>query len=183
MRILGIDPGSRRVGIACIDSVGRNVLHVHHQTLKLNEKEAISLRLCMLFEGLNQIIHDLKPQALALEKVFFAKNPHSAFTLGYARGVALLVAAQHQLHIHEYTPTEVKRAIVGSGHAAKEEVAKLLQLTFGQKKFETHDASDALAIALCHALSGSSSSGERPKTSRRGRSLGAQLQHAVSRSR
>ena len=93
---------------------------------------------------------------VAIEKIFMAKNASSALKLGQARGVILLSAAQQTLPVFEYNPTEVKRAVTGHGQAAKDQVAKVLHIIFGSQNFRTPDASDGVALALCHALQGSS---------------------------
>jgi crossover junction endodeoxyribonuclease RuvC len=109
-------------------------------------------RLLSIHEGLSDVIREFKPAVLSIEKVFFAKNAVSALKLGQARGAAILSGAIHGLEIVEYSPSEVKSAIVGHGGADKEQVAKMLQLLVGVQKFATADASDGLALAVCHAL-------------------------------
>jgi crossover junction endodeoxyribonuclease RuvC len=117
----------------------------------------------------------LKPQALAVEKVFFAKNAVSALKLGQARGVVLLTGAIHDLEIHEYSVTEIKSAITGHGRADKEQVAKMLQMILGVQEFETADASDALALAMGHALklNPSNKNHQMPTAKKKGSSLKA----------
>ena len=156
MRILGIDPGSRLTGYGCVDLVGNQLRHVGHGTLKLSStsgKSTVPLeqRLLLLFEGLTEVILKFKPQVLAVEKVFFAKNAVSALKLGQARGVALVCGALQSLEIFEYSPSEVKQAVVGHGTADKDQVAKMVQVLVGRQEFETSDASDGLALAICHA--------------------------------
>jgi crossover junction endodeoxyribonuclease RuvC len=157
MRILGVDPGSRFTGYGCVDVIGRQIRHVAHGTLKLtsaSEKVSIPLedRLLLLYEGLSEVIQRLKPQVMAVEKVFFAKNAVSALKLGQARGAAILTGKIHSLVISEYNPTEVKQVVAGYGQADKEQVARVVQLILGKQKFDTFDASDGLALAICHAL-------------------------------
>jgi crossover junction endodeoxyribonuclease RuvC len=156
MRILGVDPGSRLTGYGCIDQENARLRHVTHGTLRLantSGKATIPLedRLLSLYEGLSKVILEFKPQILVIEKVFFAKNAVSALKLGQARGAAILTGKIHFLEIFEYSPTEVKQAVVGHGQADKEQVARMVQLIMGPKMFETHDASDGLALAICHA--------------------------------
>jgi crossover junction endodeoxyribonuclease RuvC len=109
-------------------------------------------RLRSLHEGLLEVITRLKPQALTVEKAFFAKNAVSALKLGQARGVILLSGALNDLEIHEYSATEVKKTLVGHGHAEKSQVAQMAKLLSGCGEFPTPDASDALALAICHGL-------------------------------
>lgn len=160
MRILGVDPGSRLTGYGCIDQLsgqfGHQLHHVAHGTLRLaraHRKEVLPLedRLFLIYEGLSELIRQFKPQIMVVEKVFFAKNVLSALSLGQARGAVVLTGKIHAMEIAEYNPTEVKLAVVGHGHAAKEEVARMVQLILGSQEFPTLDASDALALAICHA--------------------------------
>jgi len=161
MIILGVDPGSRLLGYGCIEKIGNQFRVVTHGTIQLYHKEYKNIpvdettpsRLKEIHEKLSEIIRTYRPQAMAVEKVFFAKNAVSALKLGQARGVVLLTGALHDLEIHEYSATEVKGMVTGYGRADKEQVAKTLKLILGQQNFETLDSSDALAIAFAHALS------------------------------
>jgi crossover junction endodeoxyribonuclease RuvC len=155
-RILGVDPGSRLAGFGCIDIVGKQLQTVTHGTLKLAPtsgtlKVAFEDRLLALYEGLKQVIQQYQPGIMAVEQVFFAKNALSALKLGQARGVALLVGKLYGLEIVEYSPTHIKQAVAGHGQADKEQVARRVQLFVGRQQFTTPDASDALALAICHA--------------------------------
>ena len=160
MIILGIDPGSRLLGYGLIEKNGNQVRVVDHGTIQLFHKEYKGIpvdettpsRLKEIFVKLSEIIVQYKPQVMAVEKVFFAKNAVSALKLGQARGVVLVTAALLDLEIYEYSVTEVKSIITGHGRADKEQVAKMLTLLLGATEFATMDASDALALALGHAL-------------------------------
>lgn len=156
MRILGIDPGSRITGYGCLDFVGGRLVHVESGIFKLastSGKATVSLdkRLVLLHELLSAVIKKLSPTSMVIEKVFFAENALSALKLGQARGAAMLIGGLHGLEIVEYSPTEVKSSVVGHGRADKEQVAKMVRLLTGVQSFETTDASDALALAICHA--------------------------------
>ncbi len=156
MRVLGVDPGSRLMGFGCVDRIGNQLKHVAHGTLRVydsaNQKsDQFAERLYVIYQQLTEVILRLKPQVMVIEEVFFAKNALSALKLGQARGAAILTGKIHGLEIEEYSPTAVKSAIVGHGHADKEQVAKIVQLLIGKRAFETADASDALALAICHA--------------------------------
>lgn len=158
MRILGIDPGSRITGYGCIEVKGSQLSHISHGTLKLTAPGAktvlpLEQRLVTLYEGLNTVIRKNQPDILVVEKVFFAKNASSALKLGHARGVVLLCGGLHDLEVVEYAPTEIKQALVGHGRAEKEQVAEMVQMFVGKRQFTTHDASDALAVAICHGHS------------------------------
>lgn len=158
VRILGIDPGSRLTGYGVIDVIGNQIRMVTHGTLRLSNtggKAVIPLerRLLSIHEGLSAVIAEHRPHVMSVERVFFAKNAVSALKLGQARGAVILSGAIHGLEIAEYSPSEVKAALVGHGQADKQQVAKMVALLLGihEKKFATTDASDGLALAICHA--------------------------------
>lgn len=158
MRILGVDPGSRLTGYGCVDLIGNQLKHVAHGTLRLANtggKAVIPLeeRLLSIYEGLSQVIQKHRPRIMVVEKVFFAKNAVSALKLGQARGAAILTGRIHSLEIREYSPSEVKQALTGHGGADKHQVARMVRLLTGQNDFATLDASDGLALAICHAHS------------------------------
>lgn len=171
MRILGVDPGSRLTGYGCVDLIGNQLRHVAHGTLRLantSGKATVPLeeRLFKIHEGLSRVIRELAPAILVVEKVFFAKNAVSALRLGQARGAVILTGRIHELEIVEYSPTEVKQALVGQGHADKDQVARMVELLIGKREFETSDASDGLALAICHAHAGKVLSREGSEVSR-----------------
>jgi len=152
MKILGVDPGSINAGYAIVEVVGHKLFLRSHGTIKMKGSAPFSERLMTLFDSIEEVIGRFSPGIMSIEKVFFAKNPMSALKLGQARGVLLLAAEKNGLELFEYNPTEVKSAIVGNGRATKEDVAKILDFTFGRQEFDSHDASDAVSIATCHAL-------------------------------
>ena len=185
VRILGIDPGSVRTGYGCINSEGNQITHVCHGTLKLAMGAGAESfgtvpyagRLASLFHGLSDVIKEFKPHILSVEKVFFAKNAVSALKLGQARGVVIVVGSIHGLEVVEYSATEVKLAVVGHGRADKEQVARMVQVVLGKKTFDSFDASDALALAICHAQfsrrgSKAASSGSRKRNISMAKALG-----------
>jgi crossover junction endodeoxyribonuclease RuvC len=139
-----------------VDWVNHELKVVTHGTLKLANTSGkatipLEVRLLSIYHGLSDVIQEVRPDVLVVEKVFFAKNAVSALKLGQARGAAILTGMIHSLEIVEYSPTEVKQAVVGQGHADKEQVARMVQLLVGKQEFETSDASDGLALAICHA--------------------------------
>lgn len=155
-RILGVDPGSRITGYGIVDVTGNEIRHVTHGALKIASttgKATMPLedRLLEIYHGLREVIGMHHPETLSIEKVFFAKNAVSALKLGQARGAAILTAKIFGLNVVEYAPTEVKSAIVGHGRADKDQVARMLERMFGKQDFTTSDASDGLALAVCHA--------------------------------
>jgi crossover junction endodeoxyribonuclease RuvC len=157
VRILGIDPGSRFTGYGCVDLIGNQMRLVTHGTLRVSVLEdqpgaaPLEKRLLAIHQGLAKIIQEFKPSVMAVERVFFAKNVSSALKLGQARGAVVLTGAVHGLEVAEYSASEVKAAVTGHGAADKAQVAKMLQLLVGAKDFDTPDASDGLALAICHA--------------------------------
>jgi crossover junction endodeoxyribonuclease RuvC len=187
MIILGVDPGSRLLGFGVIEKNGKEVRVLDHGTLRLFHKEYRDIpvdettpsRLKEIHLGLSEVIRKHRPTVLAVEKVFFAKNAVSALKLGQARGVVLLTGALHDLEIYEYAATEVKSRITGHGRADKEQMAKTLKILLGQQEFETADASDALGLALAHALSG----GPKLPGAKKGNSLKSVAASALAKSR
>lgn len=148
--ILGIDPGTRATGWGIIKKNSNSNEWVHHGVIHL---KGISLahRLLQLSSELDKIFQIYQPQEMALEKIFLSKNVDSAFKLGHARGVCMLMAAHNKANVSEYAARKVKQCIVGSGSARKEQVQAIINAELGLKKSISLDASDALAIALCHS--------------------------------
>jgi crossover junction endodeoxyribonuclease RuvC len=152
LRILGIDPGSRITGFGLIESDGMRSVHLSHGVLRL-QGEAMPPRLGEIFAGVSRLIEEYRPEAMAIEQVFVAKNPSSALKLGQARGAAICAAMQHGLTVAEYTPTRIKQSVVGSGRADKAQVQHMVRMILGLSESPSADAADALAVALSHAHS------------------------------
>ncbi|MES9968454.1 MAG: crossover junction endodeoxyribonuclease RuvC [Candidatus Thiodiazotropha sp.] len=150
MRIIGIDPGSRLTGYGLIDSDGMQSLCLTHGVIRLNG-EALPPRLGEIFAAISGLIEEHRPDVMAIEQVFVAKNPSSALKLGQARGAAICAAVHGGLSVAEYTPTLIKKAVVGSGRADKKQVQHMVQMILGLGKKPQSDAADALAVALSHA--------------------------------
>ena len=151
-RILGIDPGSRATGYGVVDTDGQCSRAVHYGVIRVSGDLPLAARLDRLFAGLCEVIDEYRPDEAAIEEVFTAKNARSALVLGQARGV-LLLAAGRQCEVHEYAARAVKKAIAGYGQADKQQVGQMVKMLLGLPKVPAQDASDALAIALCHAHS------------------------------
>jgi crossover junction endodeoxyribonuclease RuvC len=151
-RILGIDPGSQRTGVGIIDcdATGR-AKHVHHEALVLLDAEDFPRRLKMLLDKLGALIDAHRPDEVAIEKVFMARNPDSALKLGQARGAALCAAVLRDLPVHEYAAKEIKLAVVGTGGADKVQVQHMVGMMLGLQGKLQADAADALAVAITHA--------------------------------
>ncbi len=156
MRILGIDPGSRTTGYAVIAQKGRSWVHVENGILSPSAKLPMAQRLAAIYAGLLQVVMLHAPKAMAIEQVFLDQNPQTAIKLGQARGIALLVAAQHNLEIAEYTPRAVKQAVAGYGESSKSQIQEMVKRQFSLPEAPCEDAADALAIAFTHALIGTS---------------------------
>lgn len=152
IRILGIDPGSQRtgVGIIDVDDAGR-ATHVHHAALALLEAGDFPQRLKLLANGLAALIETWRPQEVAIEKVFMARNPDSALKLGQARGAALCTVVLRDLPVSEYAAKEVKLAVVGRGGADKVQIQHMVGVMLNLRQKLQADAADALAVAITHA--------------------------------
>jgi crossover junction endodeoxyribonuclease RuvC len=151
LRILGIDPGLARMGWGAIEMTGTRLSHVAHGVLTTDPKAGLGPRLMALFESLSEIVVRIAPQAIAIEQAFVHKDPSAALKLGQARAVALLAAARAGLEIAEYAPNQVKKCVVGVGHAGKEQVQAMVRHLLPTARVESADAADALALAIAHA--------------------------------
>ena len=151
IRILGIDPGSQRTGLGVIDldEAGR-ARHVFSTAVQLLGNENFPLRLKQIFDEVGAIIAEYRPQEVAIEKVFMARNPDSALKLGQARGAAICAVVARELSVTEYAAKEIKQAVVGKGGADKKQVQYMVGLLLGLSGPLQPDAADALAIALTH---------------------------------
>jgi crossover junction endodeoxyribonuclease RuvC len=151
VRIFGIDPGSERTGYGCVETDGRRHHLVACGAITARRGDSFPDRLERIHRELTHLIGACRPSSVALENLFHANNARSALKLGHARGVAMLAAVQAGCAVAEYTPAEVKRAIVGYGRAEKRQVQQMIKLLLGLDKVPTpHDAADALAVAICH---------------------------------
>jgi crossover junction endodeoxyribonuclease RuvC len=155
VRIVGIDPGSERTGYGCVETDGRRHRLVTCGAITAAAADAFPARLARIHRELAAVFAKTRPDCVAVESLFHAVNARSALKLGHARGVALLAAVQAGCPIVEYTPAEVKRAVVGYGRAEKRQVQQMVKLLLGLAQPPTpFDASDALAVAICHMHSG-----------------------------
>ena len=153
MILLGIDPGSHHLGVGFVHKSGQKLKLLHAETLHAPAKAPFFDRLEILHVGLKKLVSTWKPEEVALEDVFSAQNPRSAFRLGIARGVALSTCLGLNLQFFEYAPTQVKSVVTGYGRADKSQVKKMVGLILGVKLDLGFDATDALAVAICHAHS------------------------------
>ncbi|MCD4819602.1 MAG: crossover junction endodeoxyribonuclease RuvC [Candidatus Cloacimonetes bacterium] len=150
MIILGIDPGSRFCGYGIIEVHKRQIIAAGCDVIKISPKLKLSEKLVLIHSEITKIVLEYKPDLSAVESIFYGKNIKSAFTLGHVRGTILLALAQNKLLIEEYSPREVKKAVVGNGNASKEQIKymleKILKVDLNNK---SEDATDALAVAIC----------------------------------
>lgn len=152
MRIVGIDCGTERTGYGVIDTDGRSHQLVFAGVIRAAPRGGLEQKLKLIAGELRTMIETFAPEAVAVEEVFQAVNVKSALKLAHVRGVALLVAAEAGLEIGEYSPLEVKMSVVGYGRAEKQQVQMMVRSLLGTgEKLEPYDATDALAVAICHA--------------------------------
>jgi crossover junction endodeoxyribonuclease RuvC len=154
VRIFGIDPGSQRTGYGCVETDGRRYQLVVFGVIATAGADTFPERLAQIHRELGRLLSDCRPDCVAIENVFHAVNARSALKLGHARGVAMLAAVEAGCDIAEYTPTQVKRALVNYGHAEKRQIQQMIKLLLGLDRVPSpHDAADALAVAICHSHS------------------------------
>ena len=154
MRIIGIDPGYAIVGYGVIDYIGNKFKIVEYGAITTESNQNMNERFKSIHDDLNTIIERTKPEFLAIEELFFNSNQKTAINVAQARGVLLLSALNHGISVHEYTPLQVKQAVVGYGRAEKKQVQLLVKSILGLEKVpKPDDTADALAIAVCQAHS------------------------------
>lgn len=151
VRILGIDPGLQKTGWGVIESEGNSLRYVDSGLIRTNAKDALYLRLAHLHHGLVSVVDEYSPDESAIEETFVNKNPASALKLGQARGALLTVPAIKGLSVDEYGANKVKKSIVGSGHAAKQQVGMMIKVLLPACGTISEDEADALAVAITHA--------------------------------
>jgi len=167
VKIFGIDPGSDRTGYGCIETAGGRHHLVVCGSLSAPARSTFPEKLKHVHAGLAALLTRYRPDCVAVESIFYARNVRSALKLGHARGVALLAAAEAGLAVSEYAPTEIKLAVVGYGRAEKHQVQQMIKLLLGlDAPPSSHDAADALAVALCHLHSATGVIAERAAADR-----------------
>jgi crossover junction endodeoxyribonuclease RuvC len=151
VKVFGIDPGSVRTGYGCVDSDGSRHRLVLCGAVTTPPRASFPEKLLVIHRALTRLVASAHPDCVAVENLFYATNVRSALQLGHARGVALLVAMEAGVPVVEYTPAEIKRAVVGYGRADKRQVQQMIKLLLGLAASPApHDAADALAVAVCH---------------------------------
>lgn len=151
IRIIGIDPGLRRTGWGVVESLGNSLRFVASGTVRSDDKADLASRLCQLHDGLADILHAHTPHEAAVEQTFVNKDAAATLKLGQARGIAMLVPARAGLRVAEYAPNAVKKAVIGVGHGDKKQIQLMVKVLMPKATFDTDDAADALAIAICHS--------------------------------
>ncbi len=150
MRILGVDPGTRRTGAGIIEATGSRYELVFADTVNIPESFPIEKKLHRIYQSLSEIIGRHRPEILALENIFYSKNIRSMLRIGEARACAMLAAAGHGLNVVEYLPTRVKQSVSGNGRASKDQVQRMVRVLLGIRDEMEPDTADALAVAICH---------------------------------
>ncbi len=152
MRILGVDPGSDRTGYGCIETDGSRHRVITCGALAAPSRATFPDKLLFIYNGLSKLLRHHQPKIVAIEDIFYARNARSALRLGHVRGVVMLAASKMGVPVSEYSPAEVKRAVVGYGRADKRQVQQMIVLLLGLDQPPSPlDVSDALAVAVCHS--------------------------------
>ena len=151
IRIVGIDPGLRQTGWGIVESELNNLRFVAAGTVRSDARLALAERLRQIHDGLAEVVAAHRPLAAAVESTFVNKDAAATLKLGQARGIAMLVPAKAGLAVAEYAPNAVKKAIVGAGHSEKRQIRMMVKVLLPKASFDSDDAADALAIAICHA--------------------------------
>jgi crossover junction endodeoxyribonuclease RuvC len=151
IRIIGIDPGLRRTGWGVIEARGNALAFVAAGTVTAPLDGELAARLAVLFDGLSEVVASHAPDEAAVEQTFVNRDASATLKLGQARGIALLVPAKAGLSVAEYAPNAVKKAVVGAGHAEKVQIRAMVRVLLPRASYDSDDAADALAVAVCHA--------------------------------
>lgn len=153
MRILGVDPGTATTGFGVIDVEGNTYSLVDGGIIKTTAHMPLPERLAIIHQDISGLIAESKPDMVSVEKLFFAQNVTTAMSVSHARGVVLLAAEQQSLPVHEYTPLQIKQALTGYGRAEKKQMQEMVRVVLRLKDLpKPDDCADALAAAICHAM-------------------------------
>ena len=151
IRIIGIDPGLRRTGWGIVESLGSRLSFIAAGTIAPKDSAPLAMRLCAIHDALFAVLEEFSPHEAAVEATFVNRDAAATLKLGQARGIAMLVPARAGLAVAEYAPNAVKKAVVGAGHAEKGQIRMMISVLLPRATFDTDDAADALAVAICHA--------------------------------
>lgn len=149
-RVLGIDPGSHVTGYGVVEKVGGDLCHIAHGEIRPGKGAVLTACLQSIYVDLYEVIGSSAPDALVIEGIFYGKNVRSLIRQGHCRGVAILAGKQRGIAVYEYSPLEIKKAIVGYGRAEKAQVQKMVKAILNLSELPPPDAADALAVAICH---------------------------------
>lgn len=153
MRILGIDPGTGILGFGVIDFQKSKTKLIDAGVIRTPVKQPDAERLLTIYDELKELIEELKPEVMSVEKLFFAQNVTTAMTVSQARGVVLLLGQQYKLELHEFTPLQIKQAVTGYGKADKKQMQEMVRVLLGLTEVpKPDDAADALAAAICCSM-------------------------------
>jgi crossover junction endodeoxyribonuclease RuvC len=165
MRVLGIDPGTRIVGYGLVEPQGDRIRPIAFGAIRAPKGEPYAERLLRIRDEIVRVIRQEKPDAVAIEEAFYGKSASAALRMGEGRGMALVAIAQESRPLFQYTPAEVKKAVVGNGRAHKSQVQEMVRMILGlSAPPEPEDAADALAVAICHCNRTSWTAGAINKT-------------------
>lgn len=151
VRIIGLDPGLRRTGWGVIEATGNRLSFVAAGIITSDAENGLPERLVELAAGIGGVLDTYAPDEAAVEETFVNDNPRATLKLGQARGIALMLPASRSLPVAEYAPNQIKKTVVGAGHAEKQQIRHMVRVLLPTATFDSDDAADALAIALCHA--------------------------------
>lgn len=150
MRILGVDPGTWNTGVGVIEARGNRYELVHCEVISLPKKTALPQRLKKIYYSLGEVIRIYRPAVLALENVFYGKDIQAMVRIGEGRACAILAASDSAMEVAEYPPARIKQAVSGNGRATKEQIQQMVRRLLKMDEAAPSDASDALAVAICH---------------------------------
>ena len=151
MKIIGVDPGTVKTGWGVIESGESATAVLGYGVVEAGKRTVLPLRLEEIYKGLKKLCRQFRPRIMVTEDIFFSKNVKSAIRIGEVRGVIILLAAQSNLRVHTYSPATIKHSVTGSGRASKVQIQEMVKRILHLKELPPEDASDALAMALCHA--------------------------------
>lgn len=150
MRVLGIDPGTVKMGVGIVETSGNSYKLIHYDVLKMSSSEPLCSRLGKIFNCIKQKISEYKVDAVSIEDIFTAVNARSALKLGQGRGAAITAAVEMGVPVFEYAPREIKKAVSCYGAAGKDQIAHMVGVLVGVRDIKSFDATDAIAISICH---------------------------------
>lgn len=149
MRVLGIDPGSRNTGLGVVEATTDGLRSIAYKCIRMGN-EPLPQRLATIYQGVQSVVVEFNPEVVAVEQVFISNNAKSALVLGQALGSAICSAVNAQRQVHQYSALQIKRAVVGSGNAKKQQVQHMVRVLLGLTATPSEDEADALACAICH---------------------------------